>query len=249
MERHLFGRAAIATCLFLAIGCSGKLDDTSGGDGTQQSGLGGDDKSDGDAANANDEAKTDPCKGDPKGGGKPPPGWKGDPADPKGGGKPPPEWKGDPGDPKAGGPPPEWKGDPGANDPKPDWKPPPPPAKDPPNDKEPPNADGKKPPPPGKPIIPCRDEPPKPGKPPPPAVELCTGAVIGDGTSCISDVDLKTKAVAICESQKAELRSIYVGGHCEGGVTIAKFECCAPGANEGEPLPPKGDPGVPPPKK
>jgi hypothetical protein len=83
-----------------------------------------------------------------------------------------------------------------------------------------------------------------PSAPPPPVA--CTWTAIGDGTTCLSYVDLKTKAVAICAAQKADPRSLYPADDCAGGATIAKLECCetAP-ANE----PPKpGDP-PPPPKK
>ena len=92
-----------------------------------------------------------------------------------------------------------------------------------------------------------------PAGPTPPPTESCTWAAIGDGSSCLSYVDIKTKAVAICESQKAEPRSLYPADDCSGGATIAKLECCVAGpANDppkpGGPPPPKpGDPG--PPKK
>jgi hypothetical protein len=80
---------------------------------------------------------------------------------------------------------------------------------------------------------------------PPPPVEACTWTAIGDGSACLSFVDIKTKAVAICEAQGSEVRSVYPAGDCPGGATIAKLECCAPSANE----PPGKDPGPPPPPK
>jgi hypothetical protein len=80
--------------------------------------------------------------------------------------------------------------------------------------------------------------------PPPPPVEVCTWAAVGDGTCCISSVDLKTKGAAICAAQGGELRSLYPAGDCADGATIAKVECCSPyPAND-----PK-DPGPPPPPK
>jgi hypothetical protein len=78
--------------------------------------------------------------------------------------------------------------------------------------------------------------------PPPPPQPACTWSAIGDGSSCISYGDLKTKAVAICAAQGAFPQSIYPAGDCANGATIAKLECCA--SHQG---PPK--PGVPPPPK
>jgi hypothetical protein len=62
---------------------------------------------------------------------------------------------------------------------------------------------------------------------PPPPLEICSWVALGDGSTCISNADLKTKAAAACSAQRAEPRSLYPSNDCPGGTTIAKLECCA----------------------
>lgn len=63
---------------------------------------------------------------------------------------------------------------------------------------------------------------------PAPDPASCRWSVVGDGHACISLGDLKVKAVALCDAQKAEVRSFENAADCAGGATAAKVECCVP---------------------
>jgi hypothetical protein len=65
-----------------------------------------------------------------------------------------------------------------------------------------------------------------PGSPPP---TTCTGAALGDGTSCNSADAWKAEAESICASQSLVLTGIGYAEDCPGGDSShAKFECCEP---------------------
>jgi hypothetical protein len=74
---------------------------------------------------------------------------------------------------------------------------------------------------------------------PPAPPQSCTWTTIGDGSACVSYVDIKTQAVAICDAQKSEPHTVATADDCAGGATITKLECCVSAApNEPSPAPP-----------
>ena len=101
--------------------------------------------------------------------------------------------------------------------------------------------------PPGKPPSsdPGKPPAPDPGKPPPPAPTSQPGSVcnyigLGDGIECIAHGAIGTRADSLCRGFASDLRAIYLGATCPGGVLFAKVECCVDPA---PPVPPP--PGVP----
>lgn len=91
-------------------------------------------------------------------------------------------------------------------------------------------------------VVTCCAPTPPPPPPPPPPPQACTWSAIGDGTTCLSYVDLKTKAEAICASEKAAVTAMYFANDCPNGSTAAKLECCSS-------APPPPVPPPPPPSK
>ncbi len=219
MTQHLFSMISATVLLASAAACAGGGDQGST-DGTQRSNLGTEAKA-GEVGNAVGYAKGAPCGGEKgSGAGKAPYPEKGEVN----------EFSTEDG--KTA--PPPWKVPPGA-------------------DAKEQGAEGcEKPPPPPPKFTPCKDEPPPPGsKTAPaktPALETCFWSQIGDGQSCIPYGDLKSKAMAICQSKDAEPRALFPADDCKGGATIAKLECCL--SREGDQAPPpwKLDPSTQPPK-
>lgn len=60
----------------------------------------------------------------------------------------------------------------------------------------------------------------------PPPVVSCSGGVIGDGTTCIDHGTLKARATHECAIDKSTLTNLWTDNSCEGGATLAKYECC-----------------------
>jgi hypothetical protein len=58
-------------------------------------------------------------------------------------------------------------------------------------------------------------------------VQRCSSHLLGDGKSCVSDVDLKLKAEAVCAAEGLALTDIKIdGAPCPGGSTQPWFSCC-----------------------
>jgi hypothetical protein len=75
----------------------------------------------------------------------------------------------------------------------------------------------------------CCYGPNPPPPPPPPPPPVCFGGVIGDGTQCLADTDIKKLAWSKCEASKASLTRLDFGRVCgivAGSHLEAKFECC-----------------------
>lgn len=77
----------------------------------------------------------------------------------------------------------------------------------------------------------CPATPPPPPPPPPGPTPACTWITLGNGSTCMSWSDVKTKGTALCSSLGAQLVSASAGTNCPGGTTSVQLQCCV--------LPPK----------
>jgi hypothetical protein len=82
----------------------------------------------------------------------------------------------------------------------------------------------------------CEREAPAPAR-------VCTGGVIGDGSTCIDWTSLKLKASGACEASGASLVGLSGNADdCPDGARWAKYECCRSDALPPKPASPDKDP-------
>jgi hypothetical protein len=78
-------------------------------------------------------------------------------------------------------------------------------------------------------------------QPPPEPATKCTYSTLGDGKSCISHLDIKVDASAVCEKQGLSLRELATAGSCPNGASLVKIECCAISDDPSPPAQPPKD--------